>query len=104
MAEYSHGYGCEQEITVLSLGCATDFLCDFGQATLCALANNTISISRGVVRIHSLMFVRRLDTIVMGPYKHLEKQSTFATMCISLTKDFFAGSFSSMLVMNKSTL
>lgn len=56
------------------------------------------------MRIHSLMFVRRLDTIVMGPYKHLEKQSIFATMCISLTKDFFAGSFSQMLVMNKSTL
>lgn len=45
--EYSHGYGSGQEITVLSLGCATDFLCDFGQATLCALANNTISISQG---------------------------------------------------------
>lgn len=45
--EYSHGYSSEQEITVLSLGCATDFLCDFGQASLCALANNTISISQG---------------------------------------------------------
>lgn len=43
--------------------------------------------------IHSLMFVRRLDTIAMEPYKHLEKQSIFATMCISLTKDFFCWKF-----------